>query len=202
MSSNEANKKGKEAFSMRIYGKSEDGIMETARLYLRAMEASDLKDLQAIWGDSEVMKYCGGALSGTHRLTRSIQYYETVEAIAGISAYAVILKESEEMIGVCGFNSSEEVGVYELVYHFKLSKWGNGYATEACKGVINYIQTSRTRCMVNKLIASVAPENNRSKRVLEKCGFDYTGDQWFDDTQRYEPHYELKISQEGCELSD
>lgn len=185
---------------MSVYGKSENGLLETARLYLRAMEASDLKDLQAIWGDNEVMKYCGGALSGTHRLTRSIQYYETVEAIAGISAYGVILKETGEMIGVCGFNSSEEVGVYELVYHFKLSQWGNGYATEACVGVINYINKGQSRCLVKKLIASVAPENSRSKRVLEKCGFIYKGDHWFDDTQRYEPHYELEFSHEGCDF--
>lgn len=178
---------------MSMCGKAENGLIETARLYLRAMEASDLKDLQAIWGDSEVMKFCGGALSGSHRLTRSIQYYETVEAIAGISAYAVILKDTDEMIGVCGFNSSEEVGIYELVYHFKLSQWGNGYATEACRGVIDYINQKRNSCMISKLIASVAPENNRSKRVLEKCGFTYTGDQWFDDTQRYEPHYELNF---------
>lgn len=184
---------------MRMYGKAEKGFIETARLYLRAMEASDLKDLQAIWGDSEVMKYCGGPLSGTHRLSRSIQYYETVEAIAGISAYGVVLKDTKEMIGVCGFNSSEEVGVYELVYHFKFNKWGNGYATEACMGLLNYIQSRKSRCIVNKLIASAAPENTRSKRVLEKCGFTYTGDQWFDDTQRFEPHYELNISQAGCE---
>ncbi len=180
---------------MSIYSKSESVLIETKRLYLRAMEAVDLKDLQDIWGDREVMQYCGGALSGTHRLTRSIQYYETVEAIAGISAYAVIIKETDEMIGVCGFNSSEAVGVYELVYHFKLNQWGNGYATEACQGVIRYINDIKNQHCVSKLIASVAPENNRSKRVLEKCGFLYTGDQWFDDTKRYEPHYELIISQ-------
>lgn len=179
---------------MSMYSKSGSVLIETERLYLRTMEGADLKDLQAIWGDREVMQYCGGALSGTHRLTRSIQYYETVEAIAGISAYAVILKDTEEMIGVCGFNSSEEVGVYELVYHFKMSQWGNGYATEASQAVIRYIQDTKNHHCVTKLIASVAPENNRSKRVLEKCGFQYTKDLWFDDTKRFEPHYELVIS--------
>lgn len=180
---------------MAIYNNSESVLLETERLSLRVLEAADLKDLQDIWGDSEVMKYCGGALSGIHRLTRSIQYYETIEVTSGISAYAVILKETSEMVGVCGFNSTGSEGVYELVYHFKRNQWGNGYATEACRAAIQMIRETKCKHCVCKLIASLAPENSNSKRVLEKCGFVYVGDHWFEDTKRFEPRYELVISE-------
>lgn len=168
-------------------------IVQTERLTLRVLEADDIKDLKCIWGDRSVMQYCGGALEGTNRLCRSIQYYETIEAIGNISAYAVVLKENEEMIGVCGFNSTEEVGVYELIYHFKMNYWGNGYATEACLAAIQNIRVISTHIKVKKLVASLAPENSRSKRVLEKCGFICVGEKWFDDTKRFEPSYEYEL---------
>ena len=180
---------------MAINNDSPRALLETERLVLRVLEASDLKDLQEIWGDPEVMKFCGGALSGVHRLTRSIQYYETIEATSGISAYAVLLKQSREMVGICGFNSTEQEGAYELVYHFKRSHWGNGYATEACLAAIRMIHETKCKHCVCKLIASLAPENRNSKRVLEKCGFVYVGDHWFEDTKRFEPRYELIVSE-------
>lgn len=165
-------------------------IAETDRLVLRALESKDIKDLEHIWGDEQVMQYCGGALEGNHRLCRSIQYYETIEAIGGISAYAVELKENKEMIGICGFNSTAEVGVYELIYHFKKEYWSKGYATESCQAVIDRLKHMDPKVHVIKLIASVAPENKASGRVLEKCGFVLVGDKWFDDTNRFEPSYE------------
>lgn len=165
-------------------------IAQTDRLVLRVLEANDIEDLEHIWGDEQVMQYCGGALEGSHRLCRSVQYYETIEAIGGISAYAVLLKENETMIGVCGFNSTEEVGVYELIYHFKKDYWGKGYATEACQVLIKRVSDLKSQYQIKKLVASVAPENKSSGRVLEKCGFVFAGEKWFDDTNRFEPSYE------------
>ncbi len=93
-------------------------VEQTDRLILRNFEIQDAASLEAIWGDAEVMCYCGGALQGHQRLLRSVQYYETIDAIGGMSVYAVTLKENQEMIGVCGFNATETPGVYELIYHF------------------------------------------------------------------------------------
>lgn len=167
-----------------------NSIEQTERLILRNLEVHDAADLEAIWGDSEVMCYCGGALKGHQRLLRSVQYYETINAIGGLSVYAVMLKDTGDMIGVCGFNSTEKPGVYELIFHFKKESWGKGYATEACQSVISMISALKATRNIVKLIASMAPENSRSGRVLEKCGFKFTGETWFEDTQRYEPTYE------------
>lgn len=165
--------------------------IHTKRLLIRAIEEEDVANLRQIWGSSDVMQFCGGPLEGEHRLCRSVQYYKTLEAMSGISAYAVIEKESDEMIGVCGFNPTEEKGTMELIYHFKTSTWGRGYATEASMALIDYLRSHFSHDVVKKLVASVAPENRSSGRVLEKCGFKNVGDKWFEDTQRFEPSYEL-----------
>jgi ribosomal-protein-alanine N-acetyltransferase len=165
----------------------------TERLILRQLELYDIHDLEEIWGDSEVMLFCGGALRGHQRLLRSVQYYETIDAIGGISVYAVILRETEEMIGVCGLNAMETPGIYELIYHFKRKYWGKGYATEACKTVICKVQKMKKTNNFVKLIASVAPDNEKSDRVLIKCGFRRVEDIWFEDTHRYEPSYEYYV---------
>lgn len=170
-----------------------NSIEQTERLILRNLEIQDAEDLEAIWGDSEVMCYCGGALKGHQRLLRSVQYYETINAIGGLSVYAVIFKETMAMIGVCGFNSTEEPGVYELIFHFKKESWGKGYATEACQAVITLVKTLKQSHNIVKLVASMAPENSKSGRVLEKCGFQFVGETWFEDTKRYEPSYELYL---------
>lgn len=168
-------------------------FIHTNRLLIRDIQETDVNDLKIIWGSIEVMQFCGGPLEGDHRLCRSIQYYKTLDAMTGVSAYAVLEKNSGDMVGVCGFNPTGEKGVMEMIYHFKTSVWGSGYATEAAQALIAYINQHTNRDQIHKIVASVSPENKRSSRVLEKCGFVYVGDHWFDDTKRFEPSYALEL---------
>ena len=48
--------------------------------------------------------------------------------------------------------------------------WGNGYATEASKAIINHAFSDLN---VNEIYASYKYENKQSGRVLEKLGFKY-----------------------------
>ena len=59
-----------------------------------------------------------------------------------------------------------------LGYSMNPDYWGNGYMTEAAKAVISFGFES-----LNVSLISVYhyPENVRSKRVIEKCGFKYEG---------------------------
>jgi ribosomal-protein-alanine N-acetyltransferase len=56
----------------------------------------------------------------------------------GFSPYLVMLKESKDIIGVCGFNPPNNGYDAELMYHLAKKYWGKGYATEAAKGCIDY----------------------------------------------------------------
>lgn len=142
-------------------------VKETERLNLRLLEMSDLDEMMLIWGDQEVMKHCGNA--GTREQEKkSLQYYIEMQKDIGFSPYVVILKESGEVVGVCGFNPPDHDCDAELMYHFKKAHWGNGYATEAARACVDYATTLKN---IGLLGASIEPENLSSERVLAKLGF-------------------------------
>ncbi|WBW96312.1 GNAT family N-acetyltransferase [Oceanirhabdus sp. W0125-5] len=164
---------------------------ETDRLVLRSLKREDIDSVMTFWGNEEVMKYCGGAGSREREL-RSIEFYMNLQKEKGFSPYIVIIKDSNEVIGACGFNPAEDEHEIELIYHFAEKYWGRGYATEAANGCINYV---RENLKINKIVASISPGNSSSKKVLEKLGFEYIGMKWFEDMNEEEPCYELRVKE-------
>ncbi|WP_432409551.1 GNAT family N-acetyltransferase [Wukongibacter sp. M2B1] len=165
-------------------------ISETERLILRVLEPKDLDSVMNFWGNDEVMKYCGGSSGNRELIGRAINNYMNSQRKRGFSAYAVILKETNEIIGACGYNYTQDGNEVELIYHFSKQYWGKGYATEAGKACIEY---ARENLHIDKIIASVDPKHYSSRKVLEKLGFEYIDMRWFEDTKQNEPYFELHI---------
>lgn len=114
-------------------------ILETERLYLREMNQSDFQSLCRILQDEETMYAYEGAFSDTEVqewLDRQIFRYQK----QNFGLWAVILKETDEMIGQCGITiqqwKNEEV--LEIGYLFERLYWHKGYATEAAKACKKY----------------------------------------------------------------
>ena len=59
-----------------------------------------------------------------------------------------------------------------LGYALAPETWGKGYATEAAQAIVD-AGFSLTNAV--EMLASIRPDNPASRRVLEKCGFAYTG---------------------------
>ncbi len=164
-------------------------ILKTPRLILRTWTVSDIEDGYKIWGDAEVMRYVDtGEPQTFERVRKSIEAGIRHQEKFGFQHWAVIEKETAKLIGACGFNSTEQAGVIELVFHFAKSFWGKGYAVEAAKACIDF---AFDQIKPVKIIAGCHPENEASKKVLLKSGFSFVGNKWFDDTQREEPCFEL-----------
>ena len=114
-------------------------ILETERLYLREMNQADFDSLCKILQDEEVMYAYEGAFSDTEVqewLDRQIARYK--EYTFGL--WAVILKETDEMIGQCGLTMQpwKDNQVLEIGYLFQRKYWHKGYATEAAKACKKY----------------------------------------------------------------
>lgn len=93
--------------------------------------------------------------------------------VKGIGNHAISMASDEDyVIGFGGFSFKNFRGkeVVSLGYKFIPDVWGNGYATEFVKGIIEH-----TVLPVNviEVIARTHPENIASIRVLEKTGFIY-----------------------------
>lgn len=114
-------------------------ILETERLYLREMNQRDFVALCKILQDDETMYAYEGAFSNEETqgwLDRQISRYRKW----GFGLWAVILKETDEMIGQCGLTmqpwKNEEV--LEIGYLFNRIYWHRGYALEAAEACKEY----------------------------------------------------------------
>ncbi|WNF36903.1 GNAT family N-acetyltransferase [Bacillaceae bacterium IKA-2] len=164
-------------------------IVETDRLFIRKLEEEDIDALMSVWGDKDVMKYCGGA-GNREREERALKFYINLQNERGYSPYAVIQKENSQLIGVCGFNPPYDHECMELMYHFAKKYWGKGYATEAAVACLNY---ARDYLMSDKIVAFIDPNNHGSEKVLNKLGFKFKGLKWHEGSKKEEPYFKLKL---------
>ncbi len=85
------------------------------------------------------------------------------------SQFAVILRESERLIGFCGFFAQTVDGVEELEIAYRLdpSCWGQGIGTEAARAVRAH---AFAELKLSRVISLIHPDNIASRRVAEKNG--------------------------------
>lgn len=115
--------------------------LETSRLLLREMTPEDWDDLCEILQDPEVMYAYEHAFSDeevSDWLNRQLSRYEEYGHRFGL--YAVVLKETGEMIGQTGLTLQECDGeqMLEVGYLFKKRYWHQGYAIEAASACKKY----------------------------------------------------------------
>lgn len=89
---------------------------------------------------------------------------------AGAATFAVRLRATGRFIGAAGYTPMPESGAVHLGYWIGQPFWDQGYATEAAHAVVDH---AFAETPVDELVASVRPTNPASRRVLEKCGFQY-----------------------------
>lgn len=114
-------------------------ILETERLYLRELNQADFHSLCRILQDEDTMYAYEGAFSDhevQEWLDRQISRYQKWN----FGLWAVILKETDGMIGQCGLTMQPWKGeeVLEIGYLFERAHWHRGYAIEAAKACKKY----------------------------------------------------------------
>jgi RimJ/RimL family protein N-acetyltransferase len=82
----------------------------------------------------------------------------------------LITRRGEDILGACGI-AKLDGETPEIGYWLGLPFWGNGYATEAARAVIDHGFLDHG---YDILVAGARVSNPASRRVLEKCGFQWT----------------------------
>ena len=82
--------------------------------------------------------------------------------------WKIMLGKDRTFMGLAGlFLSNDRFKMGEFYYKFFPEFWGNGYATETAKAVINF---GFSQYLLHRIEAGVATGNTASIRVLEKVG--------------------------------
>jgi RimJ/RimL family protein N-acetyltransferase len=146
--------------------------LETARLWLRWPRSSD---------DAAIHRFC--SLWEVARWTARIPHpyppgsaerfiYAAREAHAAGRNLTLVLQPKKGKREVVGSISLETRGLDRLALGFALAPeyWNRGLATEAA---LSMVKTGFSLTPAIEILAFAAVENPASRRVLEKCGFEF-----------------------------
>jgi RimJ/RimL family protein N-acetyltransferase len=145
--------------------------IETSRLTIRSFRETDIAGYAAIVADPEVTRFLAGG--SPHSYDQAAAYVrECIESEAreGFARYAVLLGETGELIGFCGFKRRGED--IDFGWRYAREAWGQGYATEAAAAVLDH---GANTLGLSRIVAQSATENVGSVRVMEKIGLRFEG---------------------------
>lgn len=163
--------------------------LETERLILRKLTVNDAKEAFNNWcNDDEVSKYMTWSTHKTEEDTKGwLKETEKVYIDNVNYEWGIVLKETNELIGSIGAYIKEEFdNRYEIGYAISKKYWRNGYTTESVKRVMEYLINEEG---IKRFIGRHAKLNGASGSVMQKAGFRYVKDGWyekFDKTGIYE----------------
>lgn len=148
-------------------------LIETNRLILREIIASDFEAMFELDSNPNVNKYLGNnplkSIEESQKIIENIrkQYQEN-----GIGRFAIILKETNEFIGWSGIKfiteiDNNHINFYEIGYRLKEKHWGKGYGFESAKAWLDY---GFRKMNIPIMYASAHKENAASIKILHKIG--------------------------------
>ena len=145
-------------------------LIETPRLRLRPRVREDVESIVTMDADPEVRRFMGGPLDPqVHR----------VEVVANILicrpkhwSWAIECKDRGGFLGMCLLRPWEGTEFICLGWRLLRQHWGQGFATEASRAVLDHA----LRVLgIDLVVAIVDPRNLASIRVAEKIGLRHVG---------------------------
>ena len=146
--------------------------IETKRLILREFQPKDWHQLAPILANPQVMKFSPTGILSASQTQGKIDSFITSYKAFGFGKWAVIFKESNQLIGYCGIaiEQIDNINEREIGYRLEPNFWGKGLATEAASATIQY---GFKQFKFPYILGIVEQANTASVRVLKKLGMKY-----------------------------
>ncbi|MDR3617355.1 MAG: GNAT family N-acetyltransferase [Candidatus Obscuribacterales bacterium] len=165
-------------------------FLSSERIGFRLWTADDLPLAQKLWGDPQVTSLFVGEPLTEQQVADRLHAEIVKEQTYGVQYWPIFERGSDDFLGCCGLRPYKvPERIYELGFHLVAGAWGQGYATEGAKAVINYGIKDLT---IKGFFAGHHPDNLGSKKVLLNCGFVETGSNFYEPTGLFHPSYMLK----------
>lgn len=146
--------------------------IETQRLILREFQQEDAQELAFILANPKVMKFSPTGILSLAQTQEKVDSFISSHEKYGFGKWAVVLKESSELIGYCGI-AVEKIDCKderEIGYRFDSKFWDKGLATEAASAALHY---GFANFKFPYILGIVERSNAASVRVLEKLDMQY-----------------------------
>ncbi len=156
-----------------------DVKLETKRLLLRRFTADDAQLLFELDNDPVVMRYInGGTPTSLEIIENEILpvFLKHEDEFPTYGFWAAIEKNSRKFLGWFVFRPTREKSAgrrpheMEIGYRFHKHVWGEGYATEGARALIDRgFRNDGVTCVT----ATTYEQNHASRRVMEKLGMKF-----------------------------
>lgn len=147
-------------------------IADTGRLRIRALELGDAAFILELVNEPSWIRFIGdkrvASIDDARRYLANgpLAMYDR----CGFGLWLVLLKHTHAPIGICGLIKRDSLDDVDIGFAFLPRYWGNGYAFEAAAAVLAY---GRNIVGLTRIVAILSHDNERSRRLLEKLGFEF-----------------------------
>jgi RimJ/RimL family protein N-acetyltransferase len=144
-------------------------ILETDRLTLREFTIDDAEFIMKLLNSPGWLKYVGTRNIKTQQDAVSYINDKMISGYVknGFGFYAVVIKEDNTCIGMCGLTKRENLDDADIGFALLPEYEGKGYAFESAAAVMDY---ARNVLKLGKISAITVAPNKNSIRLLEKIG--------------------------------
>jgi RimJ/RimL family protein N-acetyltransferase len=143
-------------------------VLETERLTLRRPTLADVKAIARLANDRRIAE-------NTRRLPHPYLQEHAVEFVRAMAEdrreTVFLIETNHTPIGIVGIDHRVP-DAPELGYWLGVDHWGQGFGTEAARGVIDFFFEEFD---AEHLTSGARVANPSSRNILEKCGFQWSG---------------------------
>lgn len=157
--------------------------LQTQRLLLRPLLASDAPALYAIFSDPQVTRYTsGGAWQSLDKADDMVVRYTNGLVSKDAIGLGIVNLQSDVVIGTCSlFHLDEQCRRAEIGYILSRASWGQAYMAEALAALIQF---GFDELNLHRIEADIDPRNTASLSSVERLGFikeGYLRERWIVD---------------------
>lgn len=136
--------------------------LTSSRLLIRSLRFDDREFVRSLLSDKNVRQFLGGVVP-LHKQEKTLTSIYLEED--GSFVWLVEEQVTQEKLGLIYLSKHHEETFLELSYQFAFSAWGNGYATEACRVVLDFALND---LKLERIVAETQANNLASCGLLKR----------------------------------
>lgn len=144
-------------------------VIETERLFLRKFTLDDADFMLEMLNTPTWLRFIGDR--GVRTVEEAMEYLRNGNIRSyreyGFGFYVVVIKETQESIGICGIVKREGLEDIDIGFAFFPQFMSKGYGYESASATLNYALND---LKIKRIVAIIDPENVSSIGLIKKIG--------------------------------